>query len=90
VQNQSGAENGLLSGKLVHLALPCVSLIGRKAEAGRAACTYDIHPRVRACSVARGEHGDMVLWNAGATNHLPGVWRGRRIGFARSIHSAMR
>ena len=60
--------DGLLTGKLVHLALPVRwSLIGQKGRgATEMACTYDIHPRgARLLSSRPANIGDLVMVERG-------------------------
>jgi len=64
----SALENGLLTGKLVHLALPVRwSLIGQEGRGPvEMACTYDIHPRgARLLSTRYVTIGDMVMVERG-------------------------
>src|SRR5271167_1488662 len=60
-------EDGLLTGKLVHLALPVRwSLVGEKRGAIETACTYDIHPRgARLVSGRDLNLGDLVMIERG-------------------------
>jgi PilZ domain len=61
-------EDGLLTGKLVHLALPVRwSLVAQEGRGPAAmACTYDIHPRgARLLSAGRVSLGDLVLVERG-------------------------
>jgi hypothetical protein len=65
-------EDGLLSGKLVHLALPVRwSLVGETRGAVETACTYDIHPR--GARLLSGRHlnlGDLVMIERGRSKAL--------------------
>lgn len=79
-ENRTAPENGLLMGKLVHLALPVRwSLI---EQAGRStvevACTYDIHPRgARLLSGREVNVGDIVTIERGRHKAIcQVVWRG--------------
>ena len=61
-------ENGLLTGKLVHLALPVRwTLVGQEGRAGaEMACTYDVHPQgARLLSSRAVNIGDLVLVERG-------------------------
>jgi len=61
-------ENGLLTGKLVHLALPVRwTLVGQEGRAGaEMACTYDVHPHgARLLSSRFVNVGDLVLVERG-------------------------
>jgi len=62
------SENGLLTGKLVHLALPVRwSLVGQEGRgAQEMACTYDIHPHgARLLSTRDVNIGDLVMVERG-------------------------
>ncbi len=62
------SENGLLTGKLVHLAIPVRwSLLGQEGRsAAELACTYDIHPRgARLASSREVNIGDLVMVERG-------------------------
>jgi plasmid stabilization system protein ParE len=64
----TSSENGLLSGKLVHLAVPVRwSLVAQEGRgAAEMACTYDIHPRgARLVSSRAVNVGDMVMVERG-------------------------
>ena len=65
-------EDGLLTGKLVHLALPVRwSLVGEKRGAIETACTYDIHPRgARLVSGRDLNLGDLVMIERGRSKAL--------------------
>jgi len=65
-------EDGLLTGKLVHLALPVRwSLVGEGRGAVETACTYDIHPRgARLVSARNLSIGDMVMIERGRGKSL--------------------
>jgi hypothetical protein len=61
-------ENGLLMGKLVHLAVPVRwSLVGQEGRgSAEMACTYDIHPHGARLVSAREAHvGDLVMVERG-------------------------
>ena len=66
--NKPSPEDGLLTGKLVHLALPVRwSFMGQEGRGtAETACTYDIHPRgARLLSVREVTIGDMVMVERG-------------------------
>ena len=65
-------EDGLLTGKLVHLALPVRwSLVGETRGAVETACTYDIHPRgARLLSGRDLNIGDLVMIERGRSKAL--------------------
>jgi hypothetical protein len=65
-------EDGLLSGKLVHLALPVRwSLVGGARGSMETACTYDIHPRgARLLSGRDLNIGDLVMIERGRSKAL--------------------
>jgi len=71
--NSSSPENGLLTGKLVHLAVPVRwSLVG---QVGRGptemACTYDVHPQgARLVSSRDLNAGDLVMIERGRNKTL--------------------
>ena len=73
-------QDGLLSGKVVHLALPVRwSLIGREGRGpAQMACTYDIHPHgARLLSSRPANMGDMVLVERGRNKAICQViWAG--------------
>ncbi|MGH9496601.1 MAG: hypothetical protein ACRD3B_16480, partial [Candidatus Sulfotelmatobacter sp.] len=66
-KSNSLPEPGLLSGKLIHLALPVRwSLVGGNRGPAEMACTYDIHPRgARLLSTRNVNVGDLVLVERG-------------------------
>jgi hypothetical protein len=67
-KNNSSPENGLLMGKLVHLAVPVRwSLVGQEGRGpAEMACTYDIHPHGARLVSAREVHvGDRVMVERG-------------------------
>jgi PilZ domain len=67
-RNETSTEDGLLTRKLVHLALPVRwSLVGREGRATpEMACTYDIHPQgARLLSGREMTVGDMVMIERG-------------------------
>jgi len=61
------SEYGLLTGKLVHLALPVRwTLVGQEGRGSGMACTYDIHPRgARLLSSSNLNIGNLVLVERG-------------------------
>ena len=65
-------EDGVLTGKLVHLALPVRwSLVGQSRGPVEMACTYDIHPRgARLLSGRDLSIGDLVLIERGRNKSL--------------------
>jgi len=68
IKFNTSPEDGLLTGKLVHLALPVRWTLA--GEEGRApvetACTYDIHPRgARLLSAREVSLGDLVMMERG-------------------------
>ena len=68
MENTTHTEEGLLAGKLVHLALPVRwSLVGQEGRGpAEMACTYDIHPRgARLLGGRDVSVGDMVLVERG-------------------------
>lgn len=68
METMSDGTDGLLTGKLVHLAIPVRwSLIGPQGRgANEVACTYDIHPRgARLLSARTVSIGDMVVVERG-------------------------
>ncbi len=68
MENTTHTEEGLLAGKLVHLALPVRwSLVGQEGRGpAEMACTYDIHPRGARLLGGRDVNvGDMVLVERG-------------------------
>jgi len=68
MENIALAEDGLLTGKLVHLAVPVRwSVIGQQGRGPvEMACTYDIHPRgARLMSARQVSIGDMVVVERG-------------------------
>jgi hypothetical protein len=73
-------ENGLLTGKMVHLALPVRwSRIGKDGRGTtEMACTYDIHPRgARLLSAREVSVGDLVLVERGRNKTIcQVVWAG--------------
>ena len=79
-ENQNPLEDGLLMGKLVHLALPV--RWGLAEQTGRhameMACTYDIHPRgARLLSGRDVNVGDLVMVERGRHKAMcQVVWRG--------------
>jgi hypothetical protein len=67
-KNTPSPEDGLLNGKLVHLAVPVRwSLIGQEGRSpAETACTYDIHPHgARLLSSREVNIGDMVMVERG-------------------------
>jgi hypothetical protein len=79
-KNTPSPEDGLLSGKLVHLAIPVRwSLIGQEGRGpAETACTYDIHPHgARLLSVREVNIGDMVMVERGRNKAIcQVVWAG--------------
>ena len=79
-QTQIPPVDGLLMGKLVHLALPVRwSLVEQKGRnAMEMACTYDIHPRgARLLSGREVNVGDLVMVERGRNKAMcQVVWRG--------------
>ena len=71
-QFNTSPEDGLLTGKLVHLALPVRwSLVGETRGAVETACTYDIHPRgARLLSGRNLNLGDLVMIERGRNKAL--------------------
>ena len=69
MENQTNTpQSGLLTGKLVHLALPVRwSLVGQEGRgAAEIACTYDIHPQgARLVSARDVNVGDLVMIERG-------------------------
>ena len=65
-------EDGLLTGKLVHLALPVRwNLVGEGRGPVEMACTYDIHPRgARLLSARALSIGDLVMIERGRNKAL--------------------
>lgn len=79
-KNQNLTEDGLLIGKLVHLALPVRwSLVEQNGRSTmETACTYDIHPRgARLLSGREVNVGDLVMVERGRHKAMcQVVWRG--------------
>jgi hypothetical protein len=79
-RNQTPPEDGLLMGKLVHLALPVRwSLLEQNGRSPmEMACTYDIHPRgARLMSGREVKVGDLVMIERGRHKAMcQVVWRG--------------
>ena len=73
-------EDGLLTGKVVHLALPVRwSLVGQEGRgAAEMACTYDIHPHgARLLSARQVNIGDLVMVERGRNKAIcQVVWAG--------------
>jgi hypothetical protein len=73
-------EDGLLTGKVVHLALPVRwSLVGQEGRgSAEMACTYDIHPRgARLLSARKVNLGDLVMVERGRNKAIcQVVWAG--------------
>jgi hypothetical protein len=64
----TSTENGLLTGKILHVALPIRwSLVGQPGRTNtEMACTYDIHPHgARLLSSRSVNVGDLVLMERG-------------------------
>ncbi len=67
-KTKTSSESGLLTGKVVHLALPVRwSLVGQEGRGpAEMACTYDIHPHgARLVSVREVNVGDLVMVERG-------------------------
>ena len=79
-QTKTPPEDGLLTGKLVHLALPVRwSLIGQEGRGpAEMACTYDIHPHgARLLGASEVNIGDMVMVERGRNKAIcQVVWAG--------------
>ena len=79
-KNNTGPEDGLLTGKVVHLALPVRwSLVGQEGRAPvEMACTYDIHPRgARLLSARAVTLGALVMVERGRNKAIcQVVWAG--------------
>ena len=77
---KASPEDGLLTGKVVHLALPVRwSLVGQEGRgAAEMACTYDIHPHgARLLSARPVNTGDLVMVERGRNKALcQVVWAG--------------
>ncbi|HEY3974487.1 MAG TPA: PilZ domain-containing protein [Candidatus Sulfotelmatobacter sp.] len=83
MQNKSNPQekqNGLLTGKVVHLAIPVRwSLMGQEGRgASETACTYDIHPHgARLLSSRQVNVGDLVMVERGRNKAICQVmWSG--------------
>jgi PilZ domain len=69
-------EDGVLAGKLIHLALPVRwSLVGQSRGPVEMACTYDIHPRGARLLSWRGSNtgltiGDLIMIERGRSKSL--------------------
>jgi hypothetical protein len=71
--NPSSSQNGLLTGKLIHLALPVRwCLVGQEGRgAAEVACSYDIHPQgARLISTRDVRIGDLVTVERGRNKAL--------------------
>jgi hypothetical protein len=79
-KNHPSPEDGLLVGKLVHLALPVRwSLMEQKGRSAvEMACTYDVHPRgARLLSGREVNVGDLVMIERGRNKAMcQVVWKG--------------
>ena len=77
---KASPEDGLLTGKVVHLALPVRwSLVGKEGRgAAEMACTYDIHPHgARLLSARHVNIGDLVMVERGRNKAIcQVVWAG--------------
>ena len=77
---KASPENGLLTGKVVHLALPVRwSLVGQEWRGpAEMACTYDIHPHgARLLSARSVNVGDLVMVERGRNKAIcQVVWAG--------------
>lgn len=93
-KTNTSSENGLLTGKLVHLAIPVRwSPVGQEGRGpAEMACTYDIHPQgARLVSAREVSIGDLVMIERGRNKAICRGLGGRpSIGVARSIHGAVR
>lgn len=73
MENNNHTEDGLLTGKLVHVAIPVRwSLFGQKGgRSAEMACTYDIHPRgARLLGTRPVNCGDVVVVERGRNKAL--------------------
>jgi hypothetical protein len=81
-QNNTPPEDALLTGKVVHLALPVRwSLVGQEGRGtAEMACTYDIHPHgARLLSAREVNLGDLVMVERGRNKAIcQVVWAGDR------------
>lgn len=100
MENKKRTEDGLLTGKLVHLAIPVRwSLVGQHGHGPvETACTYDIHPRgARLLSTRAVKVGDLVavergrnkavcqvVWTADTASGLRGQFKVRCVGKGRT------
>jgi hypothetical protein len=79
-QTNPSSEDGLLTGKMVHLALPVRwSLVGQEGRGpAEMACTYDIHPHgARLLSAREVNIGDLVMVERGRNKAIcQVVWAG--------------
>jgi hypothetical protein len=79
-QASTAPEDGLLTGKLVHLAIPVRWSLVEQNRRGPAemACTYDIHPRgARLLGISEVSVGDLVLVERGRNKAMcEVVWTG--------------
>jgi len=80
INTKTSPESGLLTGKMIHLALPVRwSLVGQEGRGPtEVACTYDIHPRGARLLSAREVHvGDLVMVERGRNKAIcQVVWSG--------------
>ncbi len=73
MENKNHTEDGLLTGKLVHVAIPVRwSLFGQEGRrSAEMACTYDIHPRgARLLGTRAVNCGDVVVVERGRNKAL--------------------
>jgi PilZ domain len=79
-KSNTSQEDGLLTGKVVHLALPVRwSLVGQEGRGtAEMACTYDIHPHgARLLSAREVNIGDLVMVERGRNKAIcQVVWAG--------------
>jgi PilZ domain len=79
-QSKASREEGLLTGKMVHLALPVRwSLVGQEGRgSAEMACTYDIHPHgARLLSTREVSVGELVMVERGRNKAIcQVVWAG--------------
>lgn len=76
---KASPETGLLTSKIVHLALPVRwTLVGQESRGPAMACTYDIHPHgARLLSARHVNVGDLVMVERGRNKAIcQVVWAG--------------
>ena len=79
IEIKASPESGLLTGKIVHLALPVRwTLVGQESRGPAMACTYDIHPHgARLLSARPVNVGDLVMVERGRHKAIcQVVWAG--------------